>query len=506
MTDRISHLTAADVESLAETLDLDVAAARTRTIAEQINDGLHWYDDLDAYGHAGTGPATTPSAVLYDPPVDDDPLNAFITRFDLPPSDGGGPLDGLDVAVKDNVAVAGVPMTCGSRALEGVVPQRHASVVDRLLGAGATLVGKTNMDELAYGPTGETSQFGPARNPVDTDHVTGGSSSGSGAAVGAGTVDAALGSDTGGSVRIPAAFCGVVGVKPSWGVVPRFGFVELAYSLDHVGPLARDVETAARVLDAIAGFDERDPSSAMAERVPGSFADAVADPPEIGSLSVGLPTGFYGETVEPGVRAVIDDCLDTIEAAGASTTEVSLPTVEDTVAASNVITVSEFFASVRGDGVPFGRNVEYDTAWQDGLAAALDARGHELGPIATRKLIEGAHLTERYRGRHYVRARNACRRLGREFAAAFEDVDVLITPTLPTVAPALGEWSPDTYGESVPIAINTRPVNLAGLPAVTVPAGTHDGLPVGLQCIGPAYEDPATLAIARAVERDVVDG
>ncbi|MEF8788642.1 MAG: amidase [Haloarculaceae archaeon] len=504
MTDRTTQLTGADVESLAETLRIDVAADRTDEIAEQINNGLHWYDDLDAYGHAGTGPGTTPSAVRYDPPTDEDPLNAFITRFDLASPDGGDALADLDVAVKDNVAVAGVPMTCGSRTFEGVVPQRHASVVDRLLDAGATLVGKTNMDELAYGPTGETSQFGPARNPADPDHVTGGSSSGSGAAVGAGDVDVALGSDTGGSVRIPAAFCGVVGVKPSWGVVPRFGFVELAYSLDHIGPLARDVETAARTLDVIAGFDERDPSSAMADRVAGSFVEAVADPPEVGSLSVGVPAEFYGDQVEPGVRTVIDDRLEAMEAAGASVVDASVPAVEDTVAASNAITVSEFFATVRSNGVPFGRNVAYDTAWQDGAAAALDARGHELGPVATRKLLEGAHLAERYRGRHYVRARNACRRLRREFDAAFEEVDVLVTPTLPVVAPALGEWSPDAYGENVPIAVNTRPVNLAGLPAVTVPAGTHEGLPVGLQCIGPAYGDTATLAAARAVERNVV--
>jgi Asp-tRNA(Asn)/Glu-tRNA(Gln) amidotransferase A subunit family amidase len=167
--------------------------------------------------------------------------------------------------------------------------------------------------------------------------------------------------------------------------------------------------------------------------------------------------------------------------------------------------VSEFFAIVRSNGVPFGRNVAYDTAWQDSVAAALDTRGHELGAIATRKLIEGAYLTQRRGGRQYVRARNACRRLGQEFATALENVDILLTPTLPTVAPELGEWSPDTYGENVPIAINTRPVNLAGLPAVTVPAGTHEGLPVGLQCIGPAYQDVPTVAIARTIERDIVD-
>ena len=504
MTERVTHLTGADVESLAETLNIDLRAGRTDTVAEQINNGLHWYDDLDAYGHAGTGPTVTPSAVQYDPSTDDDPLNAFITEFDLSSPDSGQ-LDGLDIAVKDNVAVAGVPMTCGSRVFEGVVPQRHATVVERLLDAGATITGKTNMDELAYGPTGETSQFGPARNPVDPDHVTGGSSSGSGSAVGSGAVDAALGSDTGGSVRIPAAFCGVVGVKPSWGVVPRFGFVELAYSLDHVGPLARDVETAARVMDVISGVDELDPSSAMADRLSGSFADAVAAPPGIGSLSIGLPTEFYGDHVEPGVRSVIDECVETMESAGASITELSLPTVEDTVAASNVITISEFFATVRSGGVPFGRNAAFDTAWQDGIAAALDARAHELGSVAKRKLIEGSYLAERYHGRHYVRARNACRQLGREFAAAFEDVDVMVTPTLPTTAPKIGEWSPDAYGENVPIAVNTRPVNLAGLPAATVPAGAHDGLPVGLQCIGPAYEDIATVAVARAVERDIVD-
>jgi Asp-tRNA(Asn)/Glu-tRNA(Gln) amidotransferase A subunit family amidase len=496
----LQHLSEDEIRSLSASIDLHLSDEQLTAYARQINNSLGWYEELDAYGHSGEPSHPTPTDIRYNPDAEKDPLNAFITRFSLSSSSTGGKLDGMDIAIKDNIAVAGVPMTCGSRTFEGVVPQRHATVVKRLLDAGANLVGKTNMDELAYGPTGETSQFGPTHNPVDPDHVTGGSSSGSGAAVGNGDVDAALGSDTGGSVRIPAAFCGAVGVKPSWGVVPRFGFVELAYTLDHIGPIAKDIDTAAVVMDAIAGVDRSDPSSERSNRLSQSFETATSNPSDIESLSIGLPQEFFDDHVSDDVRDVIDTTVDATESAGATIEKLSIPTVADAVSISNAIMASEFAATIRARGVPLRRNVASDVPWQDAFTAALHTHGHNLGDIVKRKLIEGTYLLEHYDGRHYVRARAGCRKLQDEFAAAFDEVDILLTPTLPVVAPEIGEWSADSYGETVPIAVNTRPVNLAGLPAVTLPAGTREGLPVGLQIIGPAYEDPQVLAAARAIE------
>ena len=504
MSTPIETLSEDDVKSLTSTLHTSVTDEEAAAFAEQINNGLHWYETLDSYGHSGTeANRVRPTDLRFDPGAEEDPLNAFISKFSLRDAESeDGTLSGMSVAIKDNTAVAGVPLTCGSRAFESVIPRRNATVVDRLLTEGAEIVGKTNMDELAYGPTGETSQFGPTRHPTDRDRVSGGSSSGSAAAVGAGTVDAALGSDTGGSVRIPAAFCGVVGMKPSWGVVPRPGVVELAYTLDHVGSLAKDVETTAAVLDGITGRDERDLSSVRAEFLSErSFESAVESPPDLEELTIGVPEEFFSEDVEDGVAETIYAAIDRFEEAGATVTETSIPTFKDVVAVSNTIMVSEFATAIRSYGIPFHRNTAYDTVLQDALATVLSTHGHKLGDIVKRKMIEGEYLLDRYQGRHYVRAKNACRRLETEFESALAEADVLVTPTLPTVALELGEWSADGYGENVPLAINTRPINLVKLPAVTLPAGTHDGLPVGLQCIGSAMEDVSTLAIARTFER-----
>jgi amidase/aspartyl-tRNA(Asn)/glutamyl-tRNA(Gln) amidotransferase subunit A len=227
----------------------------------------------------------------------------------------------------------------------------------------------------------------------------------------------------------------------------------------------------------------------------------VENPPDLEELTIGLPEEFFSGYIEDGVAETISAAIGRFEEAGTTITETSIPAFEDVVAVSNTIMVSEFAATVRSRGVPFQRNASYDTVLQDALATALSTHGHKLGDIVKRKMIEGEYLLDRYQGRHYVRAKNACRQLGAEFEAALDGTDVLVTPTLPTVALELGEWSSDGYGENVPLAINTRPINLVGLPAVTLPAGTHDGLPVGLQCIGSAMEDVSTLAIARTFER-----
>ncbi|WP_245902842.1 amidase [Salinigranum rubrum] len=490
------------VAEAGESLGFDLTDAEAERFTDSVNAELDGYAALDELASPDAARDVTVRDVTH-PGEGDDPHNAYVTRFVLDGADG--PLAGLDVAVKDNLAVAGVPMTCGSRVFEGVIPRRNAVVVDRLLDAGARLVGKTNMDELAYGPTSETSGFGPVTNPADADRVAGGSSSGSAAAVAEGSADLALGSDTGGSVRIPASFCGVVGVKPTWGTVPRDGFVDLAPSLDHVGTLARDVETAALGLDVVGGYDPRDPASAIADRTGvGACAEALSSAPSPGDLSFGVPDELLADHVSDAVRERFEAAVSSLEAAGATVEAVSLPTVADAVYVWNAITNVEFAAALRRRSLPLDRPGPYDLARLDATAAQQSTAGVGFGDVVRERALVGAVLLDRYGGRHYTRARNVCATLLAEFEAALDGHDALVAPTMPVVAPELGAQKPHSYGESegldVPLAYNTRPADLAGVPAVTVPDG-GDGLPVGVQFVAGRCEDRALLRVARAFER-----
>ncbi|MFB6170839.1 MAG: amidase [Haloarculaceae archaeon] len=496
-----AELTAAEVQELAEGANVGIADTEAGAFAEILNEQLPEYADLDELSSDRTSGRRPEGEVTFDPGPDEDPLNAWISRFEL--GGGGGPLAGLDVGLKDNVAVAGVPMTCGSRVFEAAVPQRHAVVTERLLNAGARIVGKTNMDELAYGPTSETSQFGPVSTPVDTDHVAGGSSSGSGAAVAAGEIDAALGSDTGGSIRIPAAWCGAVGFKPSWGMVPRPGFVELAYTLDHVGPIAKDVETAALVFDAIAGRHRGDPSSAAATTLPESCAAGLEDAPAVEDLTLGVPEELFGPHVESGVRSATRRVVDGLEAEGATVEEVSLSWVPDSVAVWDAITNAEFVDALRSFAVSVRRRTPMDPAWQDAAAAAIRANGDRFGDIVRRKAALGMHLVDDREGRPYVRACELRRRMENEYRQTVGGYDALVAPTMPITAPEIGAWGADPYRGNtidVPIAFNTRPADLVGAPAVSLPIAEHDGLPVGVQFMGDVEDDARLLAVARTVE------
>jgi amidase/aspartyl-tRNA(Asn)/glutamyl-tRNA(Gln) amidotransferase subunit A len=438
----------------------------------------------------------------FDPGPDADPLNAFISTFDLS-RQPSGPLDDVDIGIKDNMAIAGVPMTSGSRVFETAISTRNAAVVDRLLDDGATIVGKTNMDELAYGPTSETSDYGPVPNPVDTDHVAGGSSSGSAAAVGAGVVEGALGSDTGGSIRMPASFCGVVGFKPTWGVVPRSGFVDLAYTLDHIGPIARDVETAARIFDSIRGYDPADPTSSLAGNLPdGNVTDAVRDPPALDDLVFGVPSELVGDQLTAGVAEAFTQARSALEDAGAELREVSIPRLESTVTLFNTIAPVELALNFLARAVPAFKRVSYDAAWQEAAAAAIESRGAEFGDIVQRKTVLGTYVLQEGNGRHYTRARNECARLTEDVHETLESVDFLLAPTNADTAPELGEWQSSEYSsdDSPPISVNTRPADLAGVPSLTVPSGDVDGLPVGIQVLGEKFRDGDVLAAGRAIE------
>ena len=419
-------------------------------------------------------------------------LNAFITETTIEGVDDG-PLAGTTVAVKDNISTAGVRTTCGSDMLSDYVPPYDATVVERLKEAGATIVGKANMDEFGMGTTTETSAFGPTANPIDEERVPGGSSGGSAAAVAAGEADLALGTDTGGSIRCPAAFTGTVGIKPTYGLVSRYGLVAYANSLEQIGPIAPTVEEAAALLDVIAGPDEHD-ATTREEGVDTDLASAADG--DVAGMRLGIPAELT-EGLDAGVAARFEESLATLEERGVETTEVSLPSVEYAVAAYYVIAMSEASSNLaRFDGVRYGRSGGYDGNWNEAFS---DARSEGFGDEVKRRILLGTYaLSAGYHDKYYKQAQEARAWIKRDFDEALADVDALATPTMPVLPPKRGESLDDPLTMYL-IDVNTVPVNLANLPAISVPAGESDGLPVGLQLIGPAFGEETIVRLGSAL-------
>jgi len=420
-------------------------------------------------------------------------LNAFVTEEEIAGAEEG-PLAGRTVAVKDNISTADVRTTCGSEMLADYVPPYDATVVERLKSAGATIVGKTNMDEFGMGTTTETSAFGPTRNPVDTDRVPGGSSGGSAAAVAAGEADLALGTDTGGSIRCPAAFCGVVGIKPTYGLVSRYGLVAYANSLEQIGPIAPTVREAAELLEAIAGPDEHD-ATTHDRGADANYADAADG--DVDGLSVGVPTQLLDGADEAVVDAFWDAMAD-LEAGGASYHEVSLPSLEKAVAAYYVIAMGEASSNLaRFDGVRYGVSGGHEGNWNESFAAA---REEGFGAEVKRRVLLGTYaLSAGYHDEYYAKAQDARAWVKQDFDEALAEADVLASPTMPVLPFELGESLDDPLQMYLADA-NTTPVNLANLPAISVPAGEAEGLPVGLQLIGPKFGERDIIRAASALE------
>ena len=386
--------------------------------------------------------------------------------------------------------------------LADYVPPYSATVVERLTDAGATVVGKTNMDEFGMGTTTETSAFGPTRNPADPERVPGGSSGGSAAAVAAGEADVALGSDTGGSVRCPAAFCGVVGIKPTYGLVSRYGLVAYANSLEQIGPIAGTVEEAAAALSVIAGPDPNDGTTrdpAEAEGVDASVPEggyAAAADGDVDGLTVGVPTELF-EGADERVVETVEAAIADLEAQGAETVEISLPSVEHAVQAYYVIATSEASSNLaRFDGVRYGHRADADGNWNESFAETREAFGAEV----KRRILLGTYaLSAGYHDKYYEKAQDAREWVRRDFEDAFDDVDAIASPTMPVLPFELGESLEDPLRMYLADA-NTTPVNLANLPAISVPAGEADGLPVGLQLVGPKFDEETVIRAASAVE------
>jgi aspartyl-tRNA(Asn)/glutamyl-tRNA(Gln) amidotransferase subunit A len=407
-----------------------------------------------------------------------------------------GPLAGVPVALKDNLSLEGRAVTCGSRILAGYLAPYTATAVERLLAAGAVPVGRANMDEFAMGSSCENSAWQPTRNPWDLARVPGGSSGGPAAAVAAGSVPLSFGSDTGGSIRQPAALCGVVGVKPTYGRVSRYGLVAFASSLDQIGPIARNVRDAALGLQVIAGADPRDATSAT-EPV-GDYLARIEE--GIAGLKIGVLREIDPSRLGEDVARNWRQSLDRLGALGAEVVEVSVPSVEAAISIYYVIATSEASANLaRFDGVRYGRRATE----ADNLADLyFESRGEGFGPEVKRRIMLGTFaLSSGYYQAYYGRARGVLERMRHELDAAFGKADLLATPTTPSAAFRLGEKVDDPLAMYLS-DIFTTPANLAGLPAAAVPSGADaDGLPLSLQILGPRFGEAEVFRAARAFER-----
>ncbi len=427
--------------------------------------------------------------------IDDSSLDAAKSADERRARGENGLLDGLPIALKDIFCTDGLKTSCGSKMLDNFVAPYDATVVSKLKSAGAVSIGKLNMDEFAMGSSNENSFYGPVKNPWNTQKVPGGSSGGSAAAVAAGIVSATLGTDTGGSIRQPASFCGITGLKPTYGRVSRYGMVAYASSLDQGGPMARTAEDCALLLSAIAGHDPRDSTSV--NRPVDDYQSALGS--GVAGKVIGLPKQYFGEGLDDGVRKVVDDAIKALESLGAKVVELDLPQQSLALPAYYVIAPAEASSNLsRYDGVRFGYRAENPADLND---LYCRSRSEAFGEEVQRRIIAGTYvLSEGYFDAYYRQAQRLRRMIYNEFATAFESVDMIVGPTTPTVAFDLGQNTKD------PVAmylndIYTITANLAGIPGLSVPCGFADGMPVGLQILGRPFEEGTLLAAGHAYQQ-----
>jgi len=406
----------------------------------------------------------------------------------------GGPLTGIPIVIKDNMCTRGIRTTCSSKMLENFVPPYDATVVERVNASNMVTVGKSNMDEFAMGSSTEHSALFVTCNPWDVSRVPGGSSGGSAVAVAAGETVCALGSDTGGSIRQPAGFCSVVGMKPTYGRVSRYGLVAFASSLDQIGPLTQDVTDCALLLNAIAGADSRD-STSVPQPVPDYTQCLKAD---LRGIRLGVPKEYFVEGMQPEVAAAIQAAISKLEELGAGVEEVSLPHTPYALAAYYIIAPSEASANLaRYDGVKYGFSYEADSMWE----SMEKTREKGFGAEVKRRIMLGTYaLSAGYYDAWYLKAQRVRTLIRREFDEVFEKYDALVTPTSPTVPFKIGEKVDDPL-QMYLSDVCTLPINIAGVPGISVPAGFADGLPIGMQIIGKPFSEETLLKIAHAYQQ-----
>jgi len=406
-----------------------------------------------------------------------------------------GPLTGIPIAHKDIFCTKGIATTCGSKILENFKAPYNATVVDKLGDAGMVMLGKANMDEFAMGSSNENSYFGPVANPWQQDRVPGGSSGGSAALVAAQLASAATGTDTGGSIRQPAAFCGITGIKPTYGRVSRYGMIAFASSLDQGGPMARTAEDCALLLQAMSGHDVRD-STSSTTAVPDFSAELEA---ELGGLRIGLPTEYFGEGLDADIASHVQAALQELEKAGATLKSISLPNQQHCIPAYYVLAPAEASSNLsRFDGVRFGYRCKNPQNLED---LYTRTRGEGFGKEVKRRILIGTYaLSEGYYDAYYLKAQKVRQLVSNDFSEAFKDVDVIAGPTTPTTAFKRDE----KHGDPTSMYLNdlfTVSANLSGLPGISAPCGFSDGLPIGLQLVAPAYQEARLLNIAHRYQQ-----
>lgn len=430
-------------------------------------------------------------------------LNAFITvakesalararEIDSEGTDAS--LAGIPIAVKDNISTKGLLTTCASKILSGYVPPYDAHVIERLKAAGAIIIGKTNMDEFAMGTSTETSFYGPTKNPWDAERVPGGSSGGSAAAVAGDEVPISLGSDTGGSVRCPASFCGVVGLKPTYGVISRYGLISYANSLEQIGPFATTVRDVAALFDVIAGYDPRDSTSVNKEV---NYSSALKN--DVRGLKIGISDEYFGEGTDENVEKSVKDAISTLEDLGATTVKIKMPHTKYALSAYYIIAMSEASSNLaRFDGMRYGLRTD-DSDWHTTFS---QVRASGFGDEVKRRILLGTYaLSAGYHDKYYLKALKIRTLIKQDFDRAFSDVDVLIAPTMPYPAFKLGEKIDDPL--SLYLAdVDTVPINLAGVPSISIPCGFSHGLPIGMQVIGKHFDEATIIRTAYTFEEN----
>lgn len=440
----------------------------------------------------------------YRPNEEEDPLNAWILKCEVGGADTG-PLSGKTIGLKDNIALAGYEMTCGSRVLQSYVPQIDATVVTRLLEAGATIVGKNNMESFAWSGSSDISDFGTVPNPHNTDHLAGGSSSGAGAAVAEGDCDIALGGDQGGSIRIPASWCGIVGLKPTTGLVPYTGIFPLDPTIDHVGPMTRTVRDAAESLEVIGGedlqdgikMDARQPNGIETDLYVKSLGQGVED------ISIGvLENGFDWDVADPGINETVREMIDNLEDRGAMTQSVSVDYHNQILSLLTPMEIQGGHRLVEEDGIGTHQTGWYWSGLIDAFGDFKDARANELPPTAKNSLIIGSYLREEYGIEFYAKAKNIILELKRQYDNLLSKYDVLVLPTVP-IPPYKRDPSltrVERLERIVQNHRNTAQFDHTHHPAMTVPCGSADGFPVGFQIVGSHFDERTLFQVADVVE------
>lgn len=491
--------TEAEIQELGDDLHLNLTGEEVSDYQELVAGVLESYEVVRSRGQPETNHSTSRQRDPGHRVRSDDPYNAWITRCEVLGSEDGQ-LANWDVAIKDNISVAGVEMTCGSQVMEGYVPNIDATLVSRLLDEGARVVGKTNMDDLAFTGNGHSSAFGPTLNPHDDDHLTGGSSGGSAIAVQTGEVDVAIGGDQGGSIRVPASWTGIVGHKPTHGLVPYSGCVGIENTIDHAGPLAPDVTTAAQTLSVIAGKDPDDPR--QPDSVPTEEYDAALDG-DITDLSIAvIEEGFNRPQSKKGVNENVRAAIDVLASEGASVEDISLPMHADAQDIYTVALAEGFVAAVSGEGLGHNWKGWYNTSWVDAFGKARRAQGGDLPPSVKLTLLAGAYTSDQYHSKYYAEAMNLRSELTEKYDEVLSEYDLLAMPTTPMTAneyvPAQNRFDfiADAWGNLA----NTCAFNMTGYPSLSVPIQHLDGLPVGLMLTGRPFEDATVLNVGYALE------